>query len=566
MECRLCKGYLYSNGVQLQPATMPIYFDDDVFERYKNYSSETDLIPTTNILSTGGIYWQQINNFLGFNLINKTYNVYVNDTPNSPYTTIRESFAEKLGVNIDPVHNAQESSMTFVTLNGVYFDTTCPVGPSTYFYVYTPFACRGQINTNLYGASFIYNVFPHNSINEQGKIADRAGIRFTVYLEFTAQAIIKTFRLTVRNDPYAWGSGADWLENFNINATQPTDIDPDNPYSDPDEDLGGDGPNLDPQTDPTDFPELPTEGIGDCGLFTIYRPTISELQSLGDFLWTGVWDLNNFKKLFINPMDCIVGLALVPASPALHTGKNIYFGNVDTDILCGYVTTQYCSVGCGSVTIQPKIKDFLDYEATKVSIFLPYIGFRDLSTRDVMNETITVQYNVDVLSGACAAFVKVGSKGVMYAFNGSCISNVPLTATNFSGAIQNAVTAVASGAGVVAGAVSGAAPITAMSAASLVSSAANTLLNSKPSIQRSGNLGGSAGIMSGKKPFVIIERPTYSVPDFYQNYMGRMCNKTAKLGNLSGFTMVDQIHLEGVTATPAEVTEIEALLKAGVII
>lgn len=563
MECKLCKGYLYQGATQLQPATMPLYFDDDIYERYKDYGSQTELISTTNILSTGGVWWHMVNDAVGANIVNKSFPMYVMDTPSHPWTVTKEGYTDKLGFNIDVV-SASDGSMDFVTLDGVTANNNCPSSTSTYFYMYTPFI-SGQINFSGGYGEIKINVFPHSAINAEGKIANRAGIRFTVNLEFTAQALVKTVRLRVYCDPYAFGSVSGWLNNFNINGTQPSDVDPDNPYGD-DPDPGGDGPNEPVNVDPTDFPELPDVGVGDMGLITIYRPTFSQLQDLGGYLWTGLFDLNNFKKLFSNPMDAIVGLSIVPASPEVHTGRNFVFGNVDTGIGSNYVTTQYCSVACGSVTVKPKIKDFLDYEATKVSIFLPYIGFRELSTQDVMNQTLTVQYNVDVLSGACAAFIKVGSRGVMYAYNGSCISNIPLTATNYSTAIQNAITAVASGAGIVAGAVSGAAPVTAMSAASLISSAANTVINSKPSIQRSGNLGGSAGIMSGKKPFIIIERPTYSVPDFYQNYVGRMCNKTAKLGNLSGFTMVDQIHLEGVTATAGEISEIEALLKAGVIL
>ena len=564
MECKLCKGYLYQNGVQLQPATMPIYFDDDIWDRYKNYDSWEELIPTTNVLSTNTVWWRLVNDTVGVNLINKSFPMYMMDTPSFPYTPYRDGFTDKLGFNIDPVSTSDTPYMNFVTLDGVSAPNSCPTSNSVYFHIYTPFI-RGQIVNNSLSAGISIIVFPHSSLNAEGKIADRAGIEFSIAIEFTSQILVKTVRLQVRNNPFAWGSYAPWLNNFNINGTQPSDVDPDNPYGD-DTDTGGDGPNEPVNVDPTDFPELPDVGVGDMGLITIYRPTFAQLQSLGGYLWTGLFDLNNFKKLFSNPMDAIVGLSIVPASPAVHTGRNFVFGNVDTGIGSNYVTTQYCSVACGSVTVKPKIKDFLDYEATKVSIFLPYIGFRELSTQDVMNQTLTVQYNVDVLSGACAAFIKVGKRGVMYAYNGSCISNVPLTATNYSTAIQNAITAVASGAGIVAGAVSGAAPVTAMSAASLISSAANTVINSKPSIQRSGNLGGSAGIMSGKKPFIIIERPTYSVPDFYQNYVGRMCNKTAKLGSLSGFTMVDQIHLEGVSATAGEISEIEALLKAGVIL
>ena len=181
-----------------------------------------------------------------------------------------------------------------------------------------------------------------------------------------------------------------------------------------------------------------------------------------------------------------------------------------------------------------------------------------------MNDTINVTYNIDVLSGACGAFISSSKKGVLYSYNGSCISNIPLTSINFSSAIQNAVSAVCSGAAIVAGVASGNAPITAMGAASMLGSAANTALNSKPSVQRSGSLGGSAGILSVQKPYLIIERPNLSVPANVQKYVGQTSNITATLSTLSGFTMVEYVHIEGVPATEEEIKEIEQLLKEGV--
>ena len=144
------------------------------------------------------------------------------------------------------------------------------------------------------------------------------------------------------------------------------------------------------------------------------------------------------------------------------------------------------------------------------------------------------------------------------------ICNVPLTAANFSGAIQNAVSAVISGAGAVAGMVTGSAPLTAMGATGLLQSAANTALNSKPQIQRSGNLGGAAGIMSILTPYVIIERPKLSVANRLEQYVGQTTNISYTLGSLSGFTMIEYIHVEDCPGTTEEVAEIESLLKQGV--
>ena len=66
--------------------------------------------------------------------------------------------------------------------------------------------------------------------------------------------------------------------------------------------------------------------------------------------------------------------------------------------------------------------------------------------------------------------------------------------------------------------------------------------------------------------FIIIERPNISVPNKVQHYMGQTSNMTASLGGLSGMTIVEAVHLEGIPCTTSELAEIESILKSGVIL
>lgn len=349
-------------------------------------------------------------------------------------------------------------------------------------------------------------------------------------------------------------------------ATQVTDGD--NPYGSTGVSMtgGGNGHYGDiDDVDGADIPGLPSITAADLGFITMYNPTRAQLLALSNFMWSGLFDLDTYKKLFSDPMESIIGLSIVPVAPTIGGSKNVMFGSIDSGVSMSYLSTQYVQFSCGSVTIEDYIGSFLDYSPyTKISIYLPYIGIHELSPDDIMNSTITVTYNIDVLSGACGAFISSSSKGVLYSYNGSCISNIPLTSINFSSAIQNAVSAVCSGAAIVAGVASGNAPITAMGATSMLGSAANTALNSKPSVQRSGSLGGSAGVLSVQKPYLIIERPNLSVPANVQKFVGQTSNITSYLGSLKGFTMIEYVHIEGVPATDEEIKEIEALLKEGV--
>lgn len=557
--------YPYQSSQQIGTGYMIINQNDDFYNAYKNYTSEHVLNDSSGLRLTS--LAQAVNQVIGFPFININTMCYSVDDINV-ISDVMQSLFTMLGCRFSLVYNSTQA-------------------PSIYYKTLGPFTCMNSMMENLWSgntliqgngsdSNFRCSVYPvdktfyiqgyvhrEDAFNANGSWNDYSAIKVTISGSFSNDlSYITAFKVKVQ---YESDGKCGWPANFNVITAQASDVDIDNPFDDDGND-GGDGPNEPPTIDPTDVAPVPDTDLGNCGLFTMYTPTLAQIQALGAFLWTGLFDPDNFKKLFTNPMDCIIGLAILPCVPTSGGTKNIKFGAVDSGISSSYLSTQYKQHSCGSVTIKKQVGSFLDYTATKVSIFLPFIGFRELATTDVMGATISVVYNVDCLTGSCVAFIKHAERGVMYAFNGSCIANVPLSGTNFSGAIQNAVSTVASGVGVLAGLASGAAPLTAMSASAMLTSAANTALNAKPVVQRSGNIGGAAGLLSGKTPFVIIERPNYSVPDFVSNYEGRTCNKTATLGSLSGFTMVEKIHLDNIDATAEELNEIDKLLKEGVIL
>lgn len=334
---------------------------------------------------------------------------------------------------------------------------------------------------------------------------------------------------------------------------------------------GGDG-TLGPggldDIDPTDVPELPSLSAAATGFITMYNPSSANLSALGTFLWSGMFDLDTYKKLFADPMEGIIGLGIVPVLPNSAGAKNIMFGNVDSGINCSYLASQYASKDCGSVELKKYVGSFLDNSPfVKVSLFLPYIGFVNLGTDDLIGGSINVKYNVDVLSGDCVAFIKHSEKGVLYAYNGNCLTNVPVSGQNYANALRNYYESVA---GVIPATTNGATggPVGAVGGAlaGTLSAASNIILNSKPTFQRSGNIGGSAGIMGVQKPFVIIERPNISVPNNIQHYVGQTSNITMSLSGCKGMTVVEHVHLNGINATSEELREIETILKGGVIL
>lgn len=342
----------------------------------------------------------------------------------------------------------------------------------------------------------------------------------------------------------------------------------DNPYEiSPSSVGGGYGSGTIRPSDLIDDPTAPNIDAISTGLLTIFKPSLSQVQQLGDYLWSSAFDVDSLKKLFGDPMEAIIGLSIVPINPPGAGSKNVKIGDIDTGISMPYIGRQFVEKDLGSITIDSYIGSFMDYSPyTKIQIYLPYVGFRDLSPEDVMGCTLSIKYIIDVVSGGCNAIINVSGKGAIYQFNGSAIANIPLSAINYSGAIQNAVSAIGSGITTAAGIATGNVAMGALGVAGLVSNAANTAVNSKPTIQHSGTMGGAAGLCSVQYPYCIIERPRLSTPARYNNFIGNTLNVTMKLQDCHGLTMVDAIHLDGVLCTEDERIELYNLLREGVIL
>lgn len=585
-------GYIYQNGNQKAAGELLIYQDTEFVEQFSAYTTDTRIQQWSDMHAVNMA--ELVNKFLGHNVINTGRNFYLGMSSTDTFpASWGNAMLSKFPANITYVTGMTRDNNTssfqncyFKTLNnnqtttgsdtvGYMFYSGTPEVPAV-IHAYSANDSVAYINFDVRDKtmSFTIYIFREDLFTDSGALGTGDALH----------AIQLTFYATLNNDMTEVKSGSVWVQYhasnfadwfragwttpFSLDGAQAETGDPDDPYENGNGDGndGGDGEYPPGIIEGADVPPLPNVSAANCGLVTIYNPSLAQMQSLGSYLWSNMFDLDTFKKLFTDPMDAIVGLAIVPAVPSSGGSKNIKFGNVDSGINCSYLATQFVSVDMGSVRIKKDIGSFLDYTATKISIYLPYLGFRDLSPDDVMGDNIKVVYNIDVLTGACAAFIKTSKRGVLYAYNGSCITNVAVTGQNFSGAIQNAVSTVASGAGVIAGMATGAAPVTAMSAISMLKSAANTAFNSKPDIQRSGNLGGSAGILSVQKPFIVIQRPEYDPPSNLASYVGNTTFKTVTLGSCSGFTMVDEVHLDGFAATQAEKAEIESMLKGGVIL
>lgn len=312
--------------------------------------------------------------------------------------------------------------------------------------------------------------------------------------------------------------------------------------------------------------DSPISNVKASSLYTIWNPTQDQLNNLATFLWsTDFVDL--IKKVLQSPMDAMISLALFPITPETDGTHVINLGYVPSGVSALRVSNQFQTFQTSGLVVPHKYNSYLDYSPyTTAEIYLPFIGFKSLNINDVMGKTVSVNYNIDMLSGTCTAIVKVDGNS-MYSYSGNMALFLPLSAGNWSrmmNSIFGAIGGVASiGAGV-AGVMSGSALLGSTAAAV---SGARTLGNLESnSVSRSGKISGNAGILGDYQPFIVITRPINDKPSTYNSNIGQTYNKSVQLGTLSGFTIVDEAHIEGMSATETEKKEIERLLKEGVIL
>lgn len=308
-----------------------------------------------------------------------------------------------------------------------------------------------------------------------------------------------------------------------------------------------DNPNTGGGNSPTII--VPTQQAS--ALWAIYNPTLGQLNSLGAWLWSTNF-IDQILKIFNDPMQAIIGLHKVYATPSISGSGNIKVGYLDSGVPSNIVGNQYTYIDCGSVSLREYYGNVLDYSPyTTVQLYLPFIGIVSLDIADISRSTISIRYGVDVLTGACLASVSVqrdNAGGVLYQYSGNCACQYPLSSGSYMGMVTGTIGALGS---LARGNIFG----TAMSIAGM-----------HTNIEHSGGFSGNAGAMGIKKPYLIISRPQSAINNGFPSIQGYPSNYFTRLGNCSGFTQVAECHVENISATDKELDKIKDLLKEGVIL
>ena len=325
---------------------------------------------------------------------------------------------------------------------------------------------------------------------------------------------------------------------------------------------GGEGTH-DPEhdSDPAPIPDITQfTDIADTGLISVWNPTLSELGNLAKILWN-----DNFAAALYNffnkPMDVIIGLSIVPLAVS-GTPSVLKFGYINPGqygVAMNQVDTQYYEVDCGGFNCDKIWGSYLDYQ-TRFQIYLPFIGFKPLQAEDVMGHELRVKYHVDIVTGSCIAYV-LTDNFCTYTFAGNCSYQIPITEQGF----ENIVGSLIQTAGTIGAAIIAPEAAAGPAALAAAGSSLNTM-GAKPTYQKSGGMGGNSAFMGMRTPFLISYVPRACVPANQNKIMGYPSYQTKQLNQVSGYTEVLEVHLNGIGATDTEKAEILAALKEGVIL
>lgn len=337
----------------------------------------------------------------------------------------------------------------------------------------------------------------------------------------------------------------------------------------------GNGFNGVENTDPnnyTDKIDLNKPTLSNVNVFNrSFAVNANTVKNLADFLWNA--DETKFQEIVKglalmgeNPMNGIIDLRLFPFNVALKNSATqaepIVIGRTNTGVngikLTGNVNSL---IDLGECTFFTKFKNFLDYEPyTTAQLYIPYIGVVPVSTAEFMGHKISVKMIVDYTTGACTAIVFKDDIPFIYR-NGVVGISIPMTGTDSASYASTVIGNVVSGA-------VGMASATATDSMSGLVNSANQMYSgfvAPVQYQNASASSPSVATWQPQKCYFIIDRPILNVPDNYGRTIGFACEKTGKLSDFKGFTVVSNPEIN-FRCTDSERQYITNMLQGGVFV
>ena len=408
-----------------------------------------------------------------------------------------------------------------------------------------------------------YTYFSFPSISSSVKYSNTLDISFA-YVKYNGNNYFQIFYLGTALD----GAPALFIRENGFNGflvSFPISTIVGFPYGDGESTSQGGQGEMTDTTEPIEIDSKPLLTTGD--FLRVYKLTATNLTALRDKLISNGFLDNLIAKLRTDAMDYIVGLNAIPYASTSVADSTIKIANLDTEISASYLSWYIEDLDCGEIELKEYFQTFMDYSPyTKISIYLPFCGIVPLNVDQFMNDKIKVKYRIDLLTGQCLVFIS-NSTGIVTTASGSCGYQLPIRANDYNRLVTSGLGLLGGIVGTAGALATGNVPLAIGAGLGTVGGlVATSQAMTKPDVTSKGSLGGNYGLLGNRTPYLIIQRPSISVPKDYGKTLGYMSRITAKLGDLTGYTVVEEIHLEHISATDDEKKLIENALKSGVIL
>lgn len=249
--------------------------------------------------------------------------------------------------------------------------------------------------------------------------------------------------------------------------------------------------------------------------YTIYEPTNANMRKINDAIF-----INAAEGTTISVLQYFSSYKKFYCKIPVDGYKQLKGGRYDFGETAPYVKEHTIVVDCGSVEIVEQYHSLLDYNPfSRLTIYLPFIGFQELDDKLVVGHTLKVQYVVDVLSGRCLAQLYVDSTELK-----SCIAE-------YGGTI-----------------------------------AADEMFGSDNGYDYYGAYELMTTLQLGELSCYVLIHTKIPLEGNIVDYKGLPTNEIVKVGDAVGFIKYSSIHVDGMTATDVEKSEIESLLMSGILV
>ena len=314
---------------------------------------------------------------------------------------------------------------------------------------------------------------------------------------------------------------------------------------------------------------------------------IDEFEDLQDYIMRATF-ITAIQLLFETPADYIVSAKIYPVNIMALADSTRYqgtikVGSVNTNVHnANYYKNNLIKCGIiASYTFTESFNSFLDYEPyTKVQVYLPYYDFVDIDINTYMGKRLNIGLNIDLSTGLGVYYFEVNGN-IYETYNAKFGVDIPLSNGNANEIARNLLL---TGLNTTKQFINMSADYQYKSGLKSTSknidiyeginasqvgigSVVDFINANQKKFNKSSQPSGYLDFTKPQSVFLIISRPVIAKPTNYGNTIGYPCGKYLKLADLTGLTIVDEVHLEefGI-ATETEKSEVETLLKSGVIL